>query len=70
MLSDNDGAFKCEISESVEKEVDDEDGATQQQELYKLLAVFQNNHVMYHVFLYMRTCVTSCFQNWLMAVAV
>ena len=30
LLSDNDGAFKYKISECVEKEVDDEDGATQQ----------------------------------------
>ena len=30
LLSDNVGAFKYKISESVEKEVDDEDGATQQ----------------------------------------
>ena len=67
MLSDNDGAFKCKISESAEKEVDDEDGATQQ---HIASCSLQNNHVMYHVFLYMRTCVTSCFQNWLMAVAV
>ena len=66
LLSDNVGAFKYKISESVEKEVDDEDGATQQ--LIASCSLVQNNHVMYHVFLYMRTCVTSCFQNWLMAV--
>ena len=68
LLSDNDGAFKYKTSECVEKEVDDEDGATQQ--LIASCSLVQNNHVMYHVFLYMRTCVTSCFQNWLMAVAV